>query len=108
MMAVWPRAGGVFISVLICISALGAVNGLIFTGARISYAVGTDHRLFRWLGRWHPRLGTLNPLRVKRRRAVKPAKAKQHTIRSPDISCPHEMATAWSASMLPAYTVRTA
>ena len=47
-----------FISALICISALGALNGLIFTGARISYAVGADHRLFRWLGRWHPRLGT--------------------------------------------------
>jgi amino acid transporter len=46
------------ISALICVSALGAVNGLIFTGARISYAVGADHRLFRFLGQWHPRLGT--------------------------------------------------
>jgi amino acid transporter len=53
-----PRAGGAFISALICISALGAVNGLIFTGARISYAIGADHRLFRALGRWHPHLGT--------------------------------------------------
>jgi len=52
------RAGGVLVSALICVSALGAVNGLVFTGARISYAVGTDHRLFRWLGRWHPRFGT--------------------------------------------------
>jgi basic amino acid/polyamine antiporter, APA family len=58
MKAVWPGAGGVFISALICTSALGALNGLIFTGARISYAVGSDHRLFHWLGRWHPRLGT--------------------------------------------------
>jgi basic amino acid/polyamine antiporter, APA family len=55
---VWPEAAGVLISALICLSALGAVNGLVFTGARISYAVGRDHRLFGALGRWHPRLGT--------------------------------------------------
>jgi basic amino acid/polyamine antiporter, APA family len=53
-----PQTGGLLISVLICISALGAVNGLIFTGARISYAVGADHKLFQLLGRWHSRLGT--------------------------------------------------
>jgi APA family basic amino acid/polyamine antiporter len=56
--AVAPHAASVLISALICVSALGAVNGLIFTGARISYAVGADHRLFGLLGRWHPRLGT--------------------------------------------------
>jgi amino acid transporter len=55
---VFPEAAGRAIAVLICISALGAVNGLIFTGARISYAVGADHRSFRPLGIWHPRLGT--------------------------------------------------
>jgi len=43
---------------LICISALGAVNGMIFTGARIYYAMGTDHRLFSWLGQWSGQLGT--------------------------------------------------
>ena len=53
-----PHIGGIFISALICVSALGAVNGLIFTGARISYAVGADHRLLRVLGRWHPSWGT--------------------------------------------------
>jgi basic amino acid/polyamine antiporter, APA family len=46
------------IAVLICISALGAVNGLTFTGARISYAMGQGHRVFRAFGRWHNRLGT--------------------------------------------------
>jgi basic amino acid/polyamine antiporter, APA family len=40
------------ISVLICISALGAINGMIFTGSRIYYAMGTDHRLYAWLGQW--------------------------------------------------------
>jgi amino acid transporter len=56
--AVLPGSGGALISGLICISALGALNGLIFTGARISFAVGADHRLFRLLGRWSPRTGT--------------------------------------------------
>ncbi|MBN1510111.1 MAG: amino acid permease [Sedimentisphaerales bacterium] len=55
---VFPEVGKRLISALVCISALGAVNGLIFTGARISYAVGEDHRIFRPLGRWDPRTGT--------------------------------------------------
>jgi amino acid transporter len=55
---VLPTNGGRLISALICISALGAVNGLIFTGARISYAVGADHRAFRSLGHWHKRTET--------------------------------------------------
>jgi amino acid transporter len=55
---VFPRFGGRIISALICISTLGAVNGLIFTGSRISYAVGAEHRLFRLLGRWDQRRGT--------------------------------------------------
>ncbi len=55
---VFPTVGSRLISALVCISALGAVNGLIFTGARISYAVGADHRVFRALGTWDPRTGT--------------------------------------------------
>jgi APA family basic amino acid/polyamine antiporter len=54
----FPQAAGRAIAVLVCISALGAVNGLIFTGARISYALGADHKSFRPLGRWSPNLGT--------------------------------------------------
>jgi amino acid transporter len=50
-LSIGPRAGKL-ISLLICITALGGINGMIFTGARIFYAVGTDHRLFSWLGRW--------------------------------------------------------
>lgn len=53
-----PNVAARAVAVIICISALGAVNGLIFTGARISYAMGTGHRLFQVLGRWHPKLGT--------------------------------------------------
>jgi len=55
---VLPKAGGTLIGILICVSALGALNGMVFTGARISYAMGTEHALFRGLGRWNPRLGT--------------------------------------------------
>ncbi len=58
----FPEIGGRLISVLVCISALGAVNGLVFTGARISYAVGADHRAFRLLGQWDQETGT--PLRA--------------------------------------------
>jgi amino acid transporter len=56
-LGIGPRAGQA-ISVLICISALGAINGQIFTGSRIYYAMGRDHRLYAWLGRWNARRGT--------------------------------------------------
>ena len=49
---------GQALSVLICVSALGAINGQIFTGSRIYYAMGRDHRLYAWLGRWNARRGT--------------------------------------------------
>ena len=52
------QRGGKLVSLLICISALGGTNGMIFTGARIYYAMGRDHRLYAWLGRWSPRFGT--------------------------------------------------
>jgi APA family basic amino acid/polyamine antiporter len=55
---VFPNIGGRLISALVCISALGAVNGLVFTGARISYAMGAEHKAFRVLGRWQERTGT--------------------------------------------------
>ncbi len=55
---VFPKIGGRLISALVCVSALGAVSGLIFTGARISYALGAEHRAFRLVGKWHERTGT--------------------------------------------------
>ena len=54
----FPNVGGRLISALVCISALGAVSGLIFTGARISYALGAEHYAFRLVGKWHARTGT--------------------------------------------------
>ncbi len=55
---VFPEIAARAVSILVCISALGAANGLIFTGARISYKMGTEHTLFRVMGRWDQRLGT--------------------------------------------------
>ncbi|MCH8048343.1 MAG: amino acid permease [Planctomycetes bacterium] len=49
--------GGKMMSLLVMISALGAINGLIFTGSRIYAGMGAEHRVFSVLGRWHPTLG---------------------------------------------------
>ncbi len=54
---VGPR-GGQIVAIMVIISTFGALNGLILTGARISYAMGRDHTLFRWLSRVHPRFQT--------------------------------------------------
>lgn len=50
--------GGRAIALLICISALGSTNGMIFTGARIYYAMGSKHRGLGLLAHWHAGLGT--------------------------------------------------
>ncbi|MHC4940155.1 MAG: APC family permease [Planctomycetota bacterium] len=47
--------GGKAISVLVMISALGAMNGTILTGSRVYATVGEDHRAFRRLGSWNRR-----------------------------------------------------
>lgn len=43
---------------LVMTAALGAINGLIFTGSRVYSALGEDHSIFAWLGRWNPRFGS--------------------------------------------------
>ena len=50
------QGSAIFISLLICITCISAVNGMIFTEARIYYALGKDHRLYRLLGTWDTRL----------------------------------------------------
>jgi len=52
------KSGSATMHLIIIVSALGAVNGLIFTGARIYSALGAEHRVFTWLAQWHPRLGS--------------------------------------------------
>jgi amino acid transporter len=60
--SVFPDTAASLVSALICLCALGAVNGLIFAGSRIAYAVGRDHQIFRPLGQWSGRTGT--PIRA--------------------------------------------
>lgn len=47
------EGGAKFISFLIALSAMGAVNATIITGARTNYALGCDFPLFSFLGRWN-------------------------------------------------------
>jgi amino acid transporter len=51
--AVGPKEAQL-VSVLVMISALGAINGMIFTGSRVFAVFGADHRLFGWLNRGGP------------------------------------------------------
>lgn len=48
--------GGKLIRVIIMISALGAMNGLIYTGSRVYLPLGKEHRIFAVLGYWSPTL----------------------------------------------------
>jgi APA family basic amino acid/polyamine antiporter len=43
-------------SVLVMISALGAINGMLFSGSRVYATMGVDHPVFAWLGRSRPRM----------------------------------------------------
>jgi amino acid transporter len=52
------KRGGQIMSVLVMISALGAVNGLTLTGARVYATLGAEHRLFGWMGYWRPGRGS--------------------------------------------------
>jgi APA family basic amino acid/polyamine antiporter len=47
--------GDKVVSGLVAISTLGAINGMTFTGARIYYALGRQHALFRPFGVWSAR-----------------------------------------------------
>jgi APA family basic amino acid/polyamine antiporter len=50
--------GSQVMSLLVVVSALGSLNGTIFTGSRIYRELGTDHGLFAALGNWNRQLGT--------------------------------------------------
>src|SRR5262249_49281328 len=53
----WGSGEGAM-AVLVMVSALGAINGMIFTSARIYSELGADHRLFPPLAKWSRRWGT--------------------------------------------------
>lgn len=54
--------GGV-ISLLVIISAIGALNGIILAGPRVYYAMAQDGLAFRWMGAVDARRQTLSPRR---------------------------------------------
>jgi APA family basic amino acid/polyamine antiporter len=53
-----PEYGAIAMAILVIVSALGAINGMIFTTARIYAEFGLDHRLFSPLSHWSRRWGT--------------------------------------------------
>jgi amino acid transporter len=57
----WGNWGSRAISLLVVVSCLSSISGLLFTGARVYYALGTEHPIFRWLGTWNRERGV--PLR---------------------------------------------
>ena len=48
--------GGKIMSVIVMISALGAMNGLIYTGSRVYLTLGKEHSVFAFLGYWNKTL----------------------------------------------------
>jgi amino acid transporter len=52
MRRAFGEGGARFVSFLIGVSALGAANATIFTGARTNYALGQDFPKFAFLGKW--------------------------------------------------------
>jgi amino acid transporter len=59
---VWPGHGARVMEVLIMVSSLGAINGMIFTTARLYSEFGKEHRVFKLLSHWSKRLHT--PIRA--------------------------------------------
>ncbi len=47
--------GAKAMAIFVMISALGALNGMIYTGSRIYASLGEDYRALGWLSRWHPK-----------------------------------------------------
>ena len=56
--AVLGEHAGRAMSLLVMVSALGGLNGLILAVSRVHAAVGADHALFAYLGRWSARTKT--------------------------------------------------
>ncbi len=50
--------GGTFVSLLVVVSAFGAMSGIVLAGPRVYYAMAQDGLLFRWMGAVHPRYQT--------------------------------------------------
>ena len=44
--------GAVLLAIIVCLAALTTMNAAIFTGARTTYAVGSDFQMLKVLGQW--------------------------------------------------------
>jgi amino acid transporter len=53
--------GGGLVALLVMVSALGALNGMVLTSGRLTYAFGADHPRFALLARVHPQFRTPAP-----------------------------------------------
>lgn len=53
--------GSRLMGVLVVVSCLGALSGMVFTGARVYFALGLRHALFSWLGGWNLQRSTPTP-----------------------------------------------
>jgi APA family basic amino acid/polyamine antiporter len=58
MERVFGAAGGKAITVVIIVSALGALNGIVLAGPRVYYAMAQDGLAFRWMAVLHRRRQT--------------------------------------------------
>lgn len=52
------EGGSLLLSVIVILAVLSTMNGTMITGARTNYALGTDFKIFSFLGKWHLRCGT--------------------------------------------------
>ena len=50
--------GSRLVSVLVMISTLGSLSAILFTSARINFALGSDHSLFSFMSRYNERTGS--------------------------------------------------
>ena len=64
MRVVLGSAGASLIAIAVLVSTVGCTNGMIFTSARIPYAMAVEGRFFRWAGRLHPRYDAPNAVLV--------------------------------------------
>jgi amino acid transporter len=53
-----PRWGDGLVGLLVVVCCLGALSGMVFTGARVYFALGLRHLTFAWLGGWNLRRST--------------------------------------------------
>ncbi len=51
------KHGVTLMCILVMVSALGAINGLVFTGARVYSTIGKDYPIFSWMGGWDRKHG---------------------------------------------------